>query len=258
MPALGVELAPLHPASGRGTIPRSLKRVMRSTSRSAFRHVWSVEDEKPERVQLNFPFRPTSRAVQCVSAAKATLKPASVDICITDPPYFDYIFYSELSEFHRVWLDMTLADKPLLPNPLDGPVTSFASDLGACLRTTAAALRPGRPLTFTYHATNSDAWSAVGLALDAAKLAITALWPLRNDANMGPHGSEGNCEWDVVIVCRPLDDCTREEHDLRFEDWVNEAARHTLHFSAADERNIRSALAMAATRFAEYRPENRI
>ena len=132
----------------------------------------------------------------------------------------------------------------------------FTADLGACLRTTSAALRPGRPLVFTYHATAPEAWEAVGLALDAAKLAITALWPLRNDAQMGPHGSEGNCEWDVVIVCRPLDCCTRRSHPLLFETWAGEAALHGLHFSAADEKNVRNALAMAESRFADYQPKN--
>lgn len=256
IPALGVELAPLHPQAGRGTLPRSLQRVVRAASKTARRHIWSLDHQKPERVQIDFTPRPAPGAVACISAAQAPTKPKSVDICITDPPYFDYIFYSELSEFHRLWLNLSLTDKPLLPSLHDGPVTSFAADLGACLRTTSAALRPGRPLVFTYHATAPEAWEAVGLALDAAKLAITALWPLRNDAQMGPHGSEGNCEWDVVIVCRPLDSCTRRSHALLFETWAGEAALHGLHFSAADEKNVRNALAMAESRFADYQPKN--
>jgi putative DNA methylase len=252
MPALSVELAPLHPDAGRGTLPRSLQRVARSTAKSARRHIWSPETKKPERVQLDFAPDSMPSAVKCISAANASVCPNSVDICITDPPYFDYIFYSELSEFHRLWLNLPLTDQPLLPNLSDGPVKSYASDLGACLRATLSTLRPGRPLTFTYHAATSEAWEAVGLGLDAAKLAITALWPLRNDAQMGIHSSKGNCEWDVVVVCRPLDACTRQSHKIRFEDWVEEAGRHELSFSAADERNVRSALAMASSRFAHY------
>src|ERR1017187_1597217 len=257
MPALGVELAPLHPDAGRGTLPRNLKRVARSTAKSARRHIWSLETNKPERVQLDFAPDPMPRAVNCVSAANAPLRPSSVDICITDPPYFDYIFYSELSEFHRLWLNLPLTDHPLLPNLSDGPVSSYASDLGACLRATLPALRPGRPLTFTYHAATFEAWEAAGLGLDAAKLVITALWPLRNDAQMGVHSSKGNCEWDVVLVCRPLDECTRQPHDIRFEDWADEAARHDLKFSAADEQNVRNALVMAVSRFAHYQVDSK-
>jgi putative DNA methylase len=256
MPALSVELAPLHPDAGRGTFPRILQRVARSTAKSARRHIWNPETNEPERVQLNFAPDPMPAAVQCVSAANALISPESVDLCITDPPYFDYIFYSELSEFHRLWLGLPLTDSPLLPNLSDGPVASYASDLGACLRATLPALRPGRPLTFTYHAATFEAWEAVGLGLDSAKLAITALWPLRNDAQMGVHSSKGNCEWDVVLVTRPLDQCTRQPHRIRFEDWDNEAARHGLKFSTADEHNVRSALEMAASRFAHYQTEN--
>ena len=252
LPALAVELAPLHPDSGRGTLPRSLQRAIRSTAPSAQRHIWSVKRKQPERVTLDFAPEPASGAVKCRSAAEVDLAPGSVDICVTDPPYFDFIFYSELSEFHRAWLGLELHDEPLLPETGEGGISSFANGLGACLRTTAAALRPGRPLTFTYHATSPDAWEAVGLALDTAKLVVTALWPLRNDGHMGPHSSSGNCEWDVVVVCRPLDECSRRNHGLQFDTWAKEAKRHKLGFSEADERNVRAALAMATDRFAGY------
>lgn len=252
LPALAVELAPLHPDSGRGTLPRSLQRVIRSTTSQAQRHVWSVDKKQPERVTFDFAPAPAEGAVACRSAADAPIEPASVDLCITDPPYFDFIYYSELSEFHRLWLNMELDDRPLLPESGEGKVSSFANGLGACLRQTATALKPGRSITFTYHATNPDAWEAVGLALDAAKLVVTALWPLRNDGHMGLHSSAGNCEWDVAVVCRPLDECTRSLHDLEFESWARTAEPYDLHFSDADERNVRAALEMAADRFARY------
>jgi len=252
LPALTVELAPLHPDGGRGTLPRSLQRVIRSTSPSANRHVWSSEEKRPTRSLLEFAPEPVSGAVHCGSAATSPVAPASVDLCITDPPYFDFIYYSELSEFHRLWLDLSLDAEPLLPESGEGRVSSFAIGLGECLRTTASALRPGRSLTFTYHATNEGAWEAVGLAIDAAKLSITNLWPLRNDGHMGAHSSAGNCEWDVVVVCRPLRECSRASLKIDFKEWVRIAKAYGLRFGDADKRNVLAALSMAADRFAHY------
>ena len=59
------------------------------------------------------------------------------------------------------------------------------------------------PVVFTYHSSQSAAWEEVGLALDQLELRITAMWPVRSDGHMGHHSRPGNCEWDVVVVCRP-------------------------------------------------------
>lgn len=250
LPALAVELNPLHPHGGRGTLRRSIDRVVRSTSTISRRHVWSVERCCTEVATIDFRPERTASAVNCASAAEASVTSDSVDICITDPPYFDFISYSELSEFHRVWLGLSLDGEPLLPSTDADGVETFASTFGDCLRRTSAALNEGRPLAFTYHATSSEGWEAIGLALDEAKLVVTALWPLRNDAHMGHHSFAGNCEWDVVVVCRPLGECERSAMSLSFEPWARAARTAKLGFSEADEANVRAALAMSATRFA--------
>jgi putative DNA methylase len=250
LPALAVELNPLHPDGGRGTLMRSVHRVVRSTTTSSRRHVWSVERRRTEIASIDFGPTRTANAVSCASATEAVVPNSSVDICVTDPPYYDFISYSELSEFYRVWLGLNVDSEPLLPTTGADGVETFASTLGGCLRRTSAALRKGRPLAFTYHATSPEAWEAIGLALDEAKLVITALWPLRNDAHMGHHSFAGNCEWDVVVVCRPLEECERTAMSVTFQSWVDAARKAKLRFNAADERNIAAALAMSSTRFA--------
>ena len=72
-----------------------------------------------------------------------------------------------------------------------------------CLRHSLAARKARYPIAFTYHSSNSIAWEEVSLALDQLELRITAMWPVRSDGHMGHHGRPGNCEWDVVVVCRP-------------------------------------------------------
>ena len=251
LPALSVELNPLHPRAGRGTLPRVLKRIVRSCAPSEVkRYVWSVNTQQLSSQTMQFlPFR-ARNGVRCESATSGGDKDrCSVDLCIFDPPYFDYIAYSELSEFHRAWLDSRrIGGTPLLPDTAD-PVGSFATSFADCLRAIKCRLRPGRPLAFTYHAAASDAWDAIGRALDASHLLVTALWPLRNDVHMGHHTAAGNCEWDLVVVCRRASECRKITSRVSVERWRK--AIGLLPLSDADLAGMKYAVAMAKGRFGE-------
>lgn len=251
LPALSVELNPFHPKSGRGTLPKILERLVRSCEASEVRrYIWSAEKERPSPQTMHFkPFH-VQDGVRCGSAASQRDDDRnSVDLCVFDPPYFDYIAYSELSEFHRAWLDTKkLGGTPLLPDAAD-PVGSFATSLADCLRAIKGRLRRGRPLAFTYHAATFDAWDAVGKALDASNLVVTALWPLRNDVHMGHHTASGNCEWDVVVVCRRATECRKARSPVTVERWRQ--AIGTLPLSDADVNGMKHAIAMAKNRYGE-------
>ncbi|MPZ20983.1 MAG: hypothetical protein GEV06_24240 [Luteitalea sp.] len=251
LPALSVELNPFHPKAGRGTLPKILERLVCSCEASEVRrYVWSVKTKRPSPQTMQFaPFR-ARNGVRCESAASRSDNDRnSVDLCVFDPPYFDYIAYSELSEFHRAWLDSRrLGGTPLLPDTAD-PVGSFATSLADCLREIKRRLRPGRPLAFTYHAATSDAWDAVGRALDASDLLVTALWPLRNDVHMGHHTASGNCEWDVVVVCRRASECRKTRSRVSVDRWRQAIGR--LPLSDADLNGMKHAIAMARNRFGE-------
>lgn len=248
LPALSVELNPFHPTAGRGTLQRILERLVRSCDASEVRrYVWSAKTQRPTPQTMRFsPFR-ARNGVRCESAASRRNDRHSVDLCVFDPPYFDYIAYSELSEFHRAWLDSRrLGGTPLLPDAVD-PVGSFATSLADCLRAIKRRLRPGRPLAFTYHAATSDAWEAIGQALDASDLLVTALWPLRNDVHMGHHSADGNCEWDLVVVCRRASECRKTANRVSVDRWRQAIGR--LPLSEADLSGLRHAVTMARNRF---------
>lgn len=250
LPALAVELNPFHTTAGRGTLRRSLEKVISSCSPTARRHVWSQEAGKPVAKTMRFPRRrmPVGDII-CASASDSRFKdlPAANDLCVFDPPYFDYIAYSELSEFYRSWLDQPiLGGIPLLPNP-SAPVSSFSSQLSQCLSSALCSLKAERPLVFTFHSSSKPAWDAIGLALDSANLLITALWPLKNDSHMGHHSSDGNCEWDVSVVCRRAAECVRIQLTIEISDWVRRAS--PLIIRDVDRDGLKLAIDMSRSRF---------
>jgi adenine-specific DNA methylase len=187
--------------------------------------------------------------VRCAPAASKEALPASpVDIALFDPPYFDFISYSELSEFYRQWLSQPrLGGAPLLPKRTD-PGSSFSTALGSALRNVLTRLKQGAVLAFTFHAGSKVAWDSVGGALDLADLSVTALWPVRNDSHMGHHTANGNLEWDLVVVCRRTCECAPVNFVASVSQWRKEAG--SLKISKADARNMRFAIDMAGQRFA--------
>jgi putative DNA methylase len=248
LPALPVELNPLHISAGRGTLTACTNRVAGADTKSVRRYVWSVDLGRPVSTSIEF----TTACEFAVEMRAADVMPPedllnSIDACIFDPPYFDYISYDELSEFHRAWMEeASLAGEPLLPQVLD-PVRSFGLKLARCLEMMLLQVRPGRLIAFTYHSAKREAWNAVGVALDKARLSITAVWPIRSDGHMGHHSNDGNCEWDILIVTRRAHETLSSPLCATVKSWIEQL--EPLGVSDVDHLNMELALEMASSRF---------
>ena len=202
IPALSVELNPIHPSGGRGTIQQCLNRILRSTGATTRRSFWNVDKRATESRLFKLPKRASRVDVRCSSAADTPIQHA-IDLLVFDPPYYDYIIYDELAEPFRAWNPSLKMNGETLQAASFTEPGDFGASLANCLRHSLAARKARYPIAFTYHSSNSIAWEEVGLALDQLELRITAMWPVRSDGHMGHHSRPRNCEWDVVVVCRP-------------------------------------------------------
>ncbi len=238
LPALSVELNPLHPSAGRGTLVKLLEERLTEARTTVRRASWNPKRRRVTEHECRFGETLRSE-IRCASAL-ATYPPSeSLDFSFFDPPYFDYIAYSELSEFYRAWLDLqSIGGAPLLPEAT-APVMSFASSLATAMKSLRARLKPGAPFAFTFHSRSQNAWLAIAESLKQADERITALWPVLADPHMGHHGADGACEWDLVIVCRPTRVCraTRAPSLARWRE-----ALHPLALRKADREAFAVAL----------------
>ncbi len=255
-PSLIVELNPFHPTGGRGTLKNARTRVLDRSNAHVRRS--RILSDIVERVSFELPVKPTSFHITTRSADDSSeADGTSADICVTDPPYFDYIAYSELSELFRLWLRKPrLVGVPLLPDG-DSPIESFASGLGGALKETLTRLQPGTPLVFTYHSSKQDAWQAIGDALDIANLSVVALWPILADPHMGHHTADGNCEWDVVVVARYNEEFEKiAEIGVRNlpEEWLREIETAGFSVGHGDRSSFEYAWRMSKKRLASLRP----
>jgi putative DNA methylase len=71
------------------------------------------------RVIEAWPAKSKIGQVQIADATEHPLPGETVSVYFTDPPYYDAIPYSDLSDFFMAWLKRTLYDHPLLRDPFD-------------------------------------------------------------------------------------------------------------------------------------------
>ncbi len=137
----------------------------------------------------------------------------SVDAVITDPPYFDFIHYSELSDFFYAWLRPVLSDRYSFFEGADSSAigevqhkeaASFARLLGGVLKESARVLKDDGVLAFSFHHSRSEGWGAIYEALTHAGLTVVASHPLHAELRAASPKSAAKdpISLDAILVCR--------------------------------------------------------
>lgn len=153
----------------------------------------------------------------CKDAASANIPAASLDAVFTDPPYFGNVQYAELMDFCYVWLrrlagrtsEVFDTDSTRNPDELTGNedmgrgLYHFTEGLSSVFQRMAKALKPGCPLTFTYHHNHIEAYYPVAVAILDAGLTCSASLPCPAEMGASIHiNGTGSSIIDTVFVCR--------------------------------------------------------
>ena len=251
-----VEINPWSDRTGRGTFPNTVRKVMRAVRFAGNPKELSVGGGF-RRVEPRDPTEPPK--LVCGTARKLEfLRERTVDLVLTDPPYFDNIAYSELAEFFVPWLTLlkVLAD-PSEGTPLRvesllakrGDAASaeeYAKGLAGAFLEIERVLKEQGLLVFSYRHSTAEAWDALSVGMKQSGLAVAALVPAPGEAGIGPHAHAGTGLWDAVFVMRKVEEkCDR--HHLRLGQtgivaarkraaaWSDLLRNAPLTFSVADE-----------------------
>ncbi|GIV64049.1 MAG: DNA methylase [Bellilinea sp.] len=157
------------------------------------------------------PFLPVSPSpsVTHASATRLPYPDGFFDAILTDPPYYDNVPYSYLSDFFYVWLKRTVGHlypelfaTPLTPKSeeivaysngeggLEAGMRFFEENLARAFREMQRVLKPGGVAVIVYAHKSTAGWETVINALLDSGLVVTAAWPLNTEMQSRLRASE--------------------------------------------------------------------
>lgn len=187
------------------------------------------------------------------------IPPQSVDIVLTDPPYYNNLAYSEMADFYYVWLkdNVNWAEKETQHSPMNDSLLvrkgteeehqRYTVGLTSAFVGCRKAIKQDGIMVFTYHHNNCKAWESLTLALRHGDFRVTNCFPLLAEGKSGFHSDSGNIKWDMVFVCRPgIKTNVPKYSNKRAKNWLEdrrdeleaEANNGGASFSEADKRSL--------------------
>lgn len=154
---------------------------------------------------------PGALYLSCGDSAQTDLPDASVDLVVTDPPFFDNVHYSELADFFHVWQE-TLFDRRggkcsgstrAAAEVQDTDPAAFAIKLRAVFAECCRVLRDDGRLVFSYHHSREEGWTALANAIAGAGFALIQSQPVKAEMSVAAPKSQAKepIDLDVLLVC---------------------------------------------------------
>jgi putative DNA methylase len=201
--------------------------VERVNGHSEGKRVYGANLPFAGQVSTQWPPRKTSERgvyLSCGSSAATGLAAKSLDLVVTDPPFFDNVHYSELADFFFAW--QQLEPSPFTPNRpttrhpeevQDVSAKQFAAKLRAVFSECCRVLKDDGLLVFTYHHSRSDGWTALADAVVAAGLSFVECHPVKAEMSVAAPKSQAKepIQLDIVLVCRKQAADTRKRTDSK-------------------------------------------
>jgi adenine-specific DNA methylase len=212
---------------------------------------WNGAIDWVERVALReSTVRLTPGQAARADARALPLPDGAVPYVFTDPPYYNAVPYSDLSDFFYVWLRRSIG--PLYPDlfrdpltPKDGEICEmsgwdpiryphkdkafFEGEMRAALKEAKRVLAPAGVGVFVFAHKTTSGWEAMLQALLDAGWTVTGSWPLDTEMATRLRARDSAAlASSVHIVCRPRDARAgvgdwrkvRSELDRQVAEWL--------------------------------------
>lgn len=145
-------------------------------------------------------------------SASLPIPDESVDYVVTDPPYFDFIHYSELSDFFFAWLSPILKDKyPFFRTDTSRRTNEvqqqnpdiFASLLGNVFAEAYRVSRAHGKLAFSFHHSRPEGWISIAKAIKTSGFFLSEVFPVHAElmASTPKASAKEPISIDAMMVC---------------------------------------------------------
>ena len=155
-------------------------------------------------------------------------KDGSIHAIVVDPPYYDNVQYSELSDFFYVWMkrsighlypelfatELTEKDAEAVANPArfeqvnkrkarDLARADYERKMTACFREMHRVLRDDGVLTVMFTHKETEAWDTLGRSLIEAGFIIESSWPIHTESEHSLHqAGKAAAASTILLTCR--------------------------------------------------------
>lgn len=170
------------------------------------------------RIEKRWPhdgaFSPRAIYLACGDSADTGLPDRSVDLVVTDPPFFDNVHYSELADFFFAWQQLPLKSNGSTRSTTrnaaevqDSDADRFAAKLTGVLRECRRVLKDDGLLVFTYHHSRPEGWESLAQAILAAGFTVVNSQPVKAEMSVATPKSQAKepIQLDIIVVCRKQD-----------------------------------------------------
>lgn len=150
--------------------------------------------------------------ISCGDSGATDLPDRSVDVVLTDPPFFDNVHYSQLADFFHVWQRHILgSDGTRIAHSTrserevqNANAEDFSDRLASVWQESHRVLKDDGLLAFTYHHSRPEGWRCVLRALMQAGFGITAAHPIKAEMSvaMPKQQAKEPIDLDIIVVCR--------------------------------------------------------
>jgi putative DNA methylase len=163
-------------------------------------------------------WEPKTIHLSCGSSDETRLPDRSVDLVVTDPPFFDNVHYSELADFFYAWQSLYprgfVSDAATTRHPRevqDTEADHFAEKLGLVFAECCRVLKDAGLLAFTYHHSRSEGWISLAQAICGAGFSVVQAHPVKAELSVATPKSQAKepIQLDIIFVCQ------KRQQDLR-------------------------------------------
>ena len=186
-----------------------------------------------------------SAYIICGDSAAAPLPDKSVDMIVTDPPYFDYIHYSELSDFFYAWLAPVLRGKyPEFENETSARPyevqqkcpDEFSRALCRVFTECYRVMKDDAKLCFSFHHAQPGGWAAIADALIGAGFYLEEAFPVHAElmASTSKTNTKEPISLDTILIGSKTKPCNMDDAHIVASKYLELFERASKKLSRAD------------------------
>jgi len=172
---------------------------------------------------IDKPYKSEAIYLSCGSSDNTKLPSKSIDLVITDPPFFDNVNYSELADFFYAWQQLSkrgflngVVTTRNIKEVQDADPDAFSKKLMDVFKESERVLKDNGLLVFSYHHSKPAGWTSLAGAVFNAGFSIINAHPVKAEMSGAAPKSQAKSpiQLDILLVC------TKAKNDVRAKKTV--------------------------------------